>query len=706
MADDTTRIINLTEATEIADGMYLVTDASTGTRKLALQKVIDKAGVNVADEYSSSSTYDVGDLCVYNGILYECTTAITTAEAWDSDHWEQVNLGDIIADMDGAIDDLDENKADKNGEYDYLTAGLANQLKSSVMTSDSQPFNFRTTGGSSDVGDREYLEMVGASAVVNQLRTIPSTETTTINDVAFTNNGDGTITVNGTASDDAVFDLGILTLETNGKYLLIGCPKGGSVNTYYYGNASYVDGGDGYIFNVTNAPVGSGNRIYVKSGTQVNNLTFMPMLINLTAYFGSNTIPDYIYSLEQGQAGAGITWIRNNCPILLEYHAYSQPTMKHVSGVTGYETTGVNQWDEVWELGYITTSGNNASSTTNIRSKNYIPVISGQDYYFMCPDRANVYATVCWYDSSKAFISSNQYVHNEVLTSPTNASYMRFSMYDAYGSTYGNDIQINLHWSGEMDGTYHPYEKHTYEISGDVTLRGVYKLDANNEPYCDGDVWDSEGNLNRRYGIHEIVPANIQNNGKDTTVNIYKAFYNVTGRAYTTNVICDRFVRGMGDMTVSARTTSNGIEFKLPFAVIGVNADDDAQTVMLPAAKTWFTNNVTTIVYELATPTTEDAPSYTSPQICNDWGTEEFLGTVEIPVGHNTKYPQNLRDKLQHLPDMAESDGDYIIRQDGTSMALIPLPEELPPLPQNDGTYKLSLTISSGEATLSWESES
>ena len=132
MADDTTRIINLTEATEISDGMYLVTDASTGTRKLSLQKVLDKSGGNVADEYDSTATYDVGDLVVYKGVLYECSSAITTAEAWNPDHWSRINLGDIIADMDGAIDDLDENKADTNGNYPDLTAGNANQLLSNT----------------------------------------------------------------------------------------------------------------------------------------------------------------------------------------------------------------------------------------------------------------------------------------------------------------------------------------------------------------------------------------------------------------------------------------------------------------------------------------------------------------------------------------------------------------------------------------------
>lgn len=44
------------------------------------------------DTYSSSSTYAVGDLVVYDNAIYECTTAITTAEAWNSAHWTLVPI--------------------------------------------------------------------------------------------------------------------------------------------------------------------------------------------------------------------------------------------------------------------------------------------------------------------------------------------------------------------------------------------------------------------------------------------------------------------------------------------------------------------------------------------------------------------------------------------------------------------------------------
>lgn len=51
---------------------------------------------NVANIYSASSTYAVGDYVLYNGLLYECTTAITTAEAWNSAHWSRAVMANKL----------------------------------------------------------------------------------------------------------------------------------------------------------------------------------------------------------------------------------------------------------------------------------------------------------------------------------------------------------------------------------------------------------------------------------------------------------------------------------------------------------------------------------------------------------------------------------------------------------------------------------
>lgn len=80
-------------------------DPETNTAIFGIPKGADGslASQVLAADYSSSKTYAVGDYVYYNGNLYRCTTAITTAEAWTSGHWTQVALGDDVTDLKSAF---------------------------------------------------------------------------------------------------------------------------------------------------------------------------------------------------------------------------------------------------------------------------------------------------------------------------------------------------------------------------------------------------------------------------------------------------------------------------------------------------------------------------------------------------------------------------------------------------------------------------
>jgi hypothetical protein len=58
------------------------------------------------DAYDDTSTYDVGDLCIYNNALYKCTTAITTAEAWNASHWTATSIADEIGAVNTSLSEL------------------------------------------------------------------------------------------------------------------------------------------------------------------------------------------------------------------------------------------------------------------------------------------------------------------------------------------------------------------------------------------------------------------------------------------------------------------------------------------------------------------------------------------------------------------------------------------------------------------------
>lgn len=92
-------------------------------------------------------------------------------------------------------------------------------------------------------------------------------------------------------------------------------------------------------------------------------------------------------------------------------------------------------------------------------------------------------------------------------------------------------------------------------------------------------------------------------------------------------------------------------------------------------------------------------------QVVDDFGTEEFVSTNIVPVGHKTRYPANLRDKLQHLPSLASADGTYLIQQSGKQMSLVHMPAVFPETPTEDGTYTLKTVVTGGVATLQWVAE-
>lgn len=48
------------------------------------------AAETTALPYDPTETYALGSYCIYGGVLYRCSTAITTAEAWTVGHWTAV----------------------------------------------------------------------------------------------------------------------------------------------------------------------------------------------------------------------------------------------------------------------------------------------------------------------------------------------------------------------------------------------------------------------------------------------------------------------------------------------------------------------------------------------------------------------------------------------------------------------------------------
>ena len=137
--------------------------------------------------------------------------------------------------------------------------------------------------------------------------------TTTINGITFTKNEDGTISVNGTATANAVLDIGRnLTNEFNkGTYIASGCPLNGSSSTYQITlfktlNETITslggDFGNGLVVSIDETCY-LWERIIIYNGQTINNLIFKPMITSgsvATSYepYGVMPSPDFPSPIE------------------------------------------------------------------------------------------------------------------------------------------------------------------------------------------------------------------------------------------------------------------------------------------------------------------------------------------------------------------------------------------------------------------------
>lgn len=597
-------------------------------------------------------------------------------------------------------------KANVDGYYEEMTVGDAEQLISSMYAENSEPYGYRTTGGSADVGNRAYLDkIVGGTVAWNQQVKLDKVKNH--NGITASLNNDRSITINGTATSDVYIQIdsrNAFKLNENHKYLYKGCPSGGSGTRYFLGDAwnnMGRDNGSGTIFTATSGTFQP--SIIVREGNTVSNLTFKPNLFDLTQMFGS-TIADYIYSIEQSQAGAGVAWFKKLFP--KDYYGYNAGELLSVEGLQSHDMVGFNQWDEEWEVGDISTStGEDVTATNIIRSKGFMPCLPNVQYCFTASDGSlGTELLPFFYDADKQFVSVGSWSNvQNVQATPQNCHYMRFKESTTYGTTYNHDICINLS-DPSRNGEYEPYEKHSYPLDSSLTLRGIPKLDASNNLYYDGDEYTSDGKVKRKYGVVVI----------DENANI-ELITNITPSSGTGFVIRNLITDSKADHYVSnlySPIRSDEYILNMTVGQFKVYANDLAGRVIVIDSvstvddfKAKLKQTPLSIVYELAAPTTETVEPFQNIQVVDDFGTEEFVSTSIVPVGHKTRYPANLRDKLQHLPSLASMDGTYLVKQTDKQMSLVHTPAVFPETPTEDGTYTLKTVVTGGVATLQWVAE-
>lgn len=114
----------------------------------APQDIADTQGM-IADEYNSAATYNAGDFCAYENVLYKCNTDNTTG-TWDAMKWDDTTAAGEIKTNATAISENSEAISElktTNGEINLLDIQLE-ELKT-LNTSGTWEGNFYRINGAS-----------------------------------------------------------------------------------------------------------------------------------------------------------------------------------------------------------------------------------------------------------------------------------------------------------------------------------------------------------------------------------------------------------------------------------------------------------------------------------------------------------------------------------------------------------------------------
>ena len=239
------------------------------------------------------------------------------------------------------------------------------------------------------------------------------------------------------------------------------------------------------------------------------------------------------------------------------------------------------------------------------------------------------------------------------------------------GALYSSCPLTARAWKG-ADGS-------SYDL-GHPTLSGLFKLDGNNRLYCDGDTYEHDGTVTRKYARVNLGDLTWNTTTSASLGQYYYAAASTLGIKYLGNYGLTLYPainpRYMQVKRVAASFVDKTITFDGSVGNVTQIQIKDSDYADAATLKTSL--NGVYLVYELATPTTETADAYAEKQTVYSGGYEEItdyvqeqgLRDVAVPVGQDATYYRE--------------------------MILVPAP------PLTNGTYTLSATVSGGVPTFTW----
>lgn len=402
---------------------------------------------------------------------------------------------------------------------------------------------------------------------------------TTKNGITMVNNGDGTYTVNGTATNDFDIALAPYTTKQNIYYTLSGCPSGGSKTTYYLEPRGYdYDTGRGITIINQNEDFSNYIRIVIKKDVTVNNLLFKPMFNEgqtaqpFEPYTGGKPSPnpEYPQEIKAVNKLSGVMCGKN----LFNYNTYIKNNKQLKIIIKGGKTLFRN---------------NSISSGLN---------------YKIYDINNNILGT---------FISLN-FTATNPLKLPTNASYIEIK------SDYpSSDLYIGY----SSNTTYEPY------------IGSILNYTLQNPLYKIGDVYDyidlNRGKIIRNVGVVTFDGSDDELwNKYSNNVSMDGYSVNVSNAIDTTPCICNKL------LTTDAISTTLEEAIKVLDNAMYVVLNKIRGLNTTELFKSWLQSNPITVCYQLATPTEKDIPQELLTQLKQ---LQTYSGETNISFEASDVYP-------------------------------------------------------------------
>ena len=280
--------------------------------------------------------------------------------------FELHNNGDVIDSSE--ITDQMVFKAYKGGTEEILptngsvpvTAPFLGDIRYPQGLLTDQEFTYRESPTEKD-GNAKIKNLYGNTLVWNQLQKATA-NTSTVNGITYTNNGDGSWTVSGTATASAQKALTIsadwITAISGHKYLMLGgLPNGGSsrwLMQLYKNNTNTLvgtDSGNGLIYTADDTTLNLSIYFTVYNGNTVNGRIY-PQIFDLTK-MGL----DSITSVSEFTSLFPLSYYEYNAGSMLSFNG----TALKITGKNLFNINNYRSMDSAWTLtdGVLESNNNN-----------------------------------------------------------------------------------------------------------------------------------------------------------------------------------------------------------------------------------------------------------------------------------------------------------------------------------------------------------